>query len=169
MNNQYSKDLWHPFAHPATVDQLSDPIHIISADGVFVKDVKGRELLDSTSGGLWCINVGQNRPEMKAAITKQLDEMAFYQLFSGVSHPRATELAAKLVSMAKPENMKRVFFTCGGSDSIDTALKLARQYHVINRQPDRKKFISLKNCYHGTHFGGTSLHGGDKGGIRSNL
>lgn len=162
--NQYSKHIWHPFAHPTTVNKQVEPIHIVSADGVYVKDNQGRELLDSTSGGLWCVNVGQNRPEIKEAITKQLDEMAFYQLFNGVSHPRATELAAKLIGMTKPENMKRVFFTCGGSDSIETALKLARQYHVINGEPERKGYISLKNCYHGTHFGGTSLHGGDKGG-----
>jgi len=168
MTNQYSKDIWHPFSHPTAVDAQIDPIHIVSADGVYVKDDQGRELLDGTAGGLWCVNVGQSRPEMKKAITNQLDEMAFYHMFGGASHPRSTELAAKLVNMAKPENMKRVFFTSGGSDSVENALKIARQYHVLNGEPDRKKFISLKCSYHGTHFGGTSLHGGDKGGVRRN-
>lgn len=166
MSNQYSKDIWHPFAHPTSVNMLEDPIHIVNGDGVYVTDNQGRELLDSTSGGLWCVNVGQNRPEIKEAIVRQLDELTFYQLFNGVSHPRATELAAKLVSITKPEKMKRVFYTSGGSDSVETALKLARQYHSLTAQPERKKFISLKNAYHGTHFGGTSMHGGDKGGIR---
>ena len=77
MTNQYSKDIWHPFSHPTAVDAQIDPIHIVSADGVYVKDDQGRELLDGTAGGLWCVNVGQSRPEMKKAITNQLDEMAF--------------------------------------------------------------------------------------------
>src|ERR1700733_11994488 len=154
----YSRDLWHPFSNQNEIKQRA-PVHIVSGDGVYVRDSLGRTLLDGNAGGLWCVNVGHNRPEVKSAIVKQLDELAYYQIFDGISHPRATELAAKLVAMAKPENMKRAFFTCGGSDSVETSLKLARQYHVINAQPERKKFISLKAGFHGTHVGAATVSG----------
>lgn len=163
--NQYSKNLWHPFSNPNLV-QENEAIHIVSSDGAYVTDDQGRTLLDGNAGGLWCINAGHNRPEIKAAINKQLDELVFYQLFNGVSHPRAVELADKLIELTQPENMRKVFFTSGGSDSIDTALKIARQYHTLNGQPERKRFISVKSSYHGSHFGGTSINGADKGGFR---
>lgn len=154
---EYSKDFWHPMLHPNEMKQR-EPIHIVSGDGVYIKDDNGKELLDGVAG-LWCVNVGHNRPEMKEAIMKQLDELEYFQLFDGISHPRATEMAAKLVGMTQQENMKRAFFTAGGSDSVETALKLARQYHILNGEADRKKFISLKNAYHGVHFGGASVNG----------
>jgi len=154
---EYSKDFWHPMLHPNEMKQR-EPIHIVSGDGVYIKDDNGKALLDGVAG-LWCVNVGHNRPEMKAAIMKQLDELEYFQLFDGISHPRATEMAAKLVGMTQQENMKRAFFTSGGSDSVETALKLARQYHILNGEADRKKFISLKNAYHGVHFGAASVNG----------
>ncbi len=156
--SDYSRALWHPFSNPNEVD-AGEALHIVSADGVYVKDHRGCTLLDGNSGGLWCVNVGHNRPEIKAAIARQLDELVFYQLFNGVSHPRATELSLKLVELAEPERVKRVFFTSGGSDSVETALKLARQYQWIRGEPDRKKVISLKGAYHGSHFGASSLSG----------
>lgn len=156
--SEYSKALWHPFSNPNEVD-AGEPLHIVSADGVYVKDYRGRTLLDGNSGGLWCVNVGYNRPEMKAAIARQLDELVFYQLFVGVSHPRATELSLRLVELAQPERVRRVFFTSGGSDSNETAFKLARQYHAIRGEGNRNKVISLKGAYHGSHFGASSLSG----------
>jgi len=155
--SEFSKDLWHPMLHPNEAKQR-EPIHIVSGDGVYIKDDKGNQLLDGVAG-LWCVNVGHNRPEMKQAITKQLDELEYFQLFDGITHPRATEMAAKLVGMTQQENMKRAFFTSGGSDSVEVSMKLARQYHVISGQPERKKFISLKNGYHGVHFGSGSVNG----------
>lgn len=154
---EYSKDFWHPMVHPNEMKQR-ESIHIVKGDGVYIQDDKGNKLLDGVAG-LWCVNVGHNRPEMKEAIMNQLNELEYFQLFDGISHPRATEMAAKLVGMTKTENMKRAFFTSGGSDSVETALKLARQYHVINGQAERKKYISLKNSYHGVHFGGASVNG----------
>lgn len=156
--SHFSRALWHPFANPNEVD-ASEPIHIVSGDGVYVKDDRGRKLLDGNAGGLWCVNVGHNRPEIKEAIARQLDELVFYQLFNGVTHPRATELSVKLVEMAAPERIKRVFFTSGGSDSIETAFKLARHFHLLNGEPARTKVISLKGAYHGSHFGSSTLSG----------
>jgi len=155
--SNYSKDFWHPMLHPNEAKQR-EPIHIVSGDGVYITDDKDQKLLDGVAG-LWCVNVGHNRPEMKQAIMNQLDELEYFQLFDGISHPRATELAAKLVALTKQEKMTKAFFTSGGSDSVETALKLARQFHIINGEPDRKKFLSLKNGYHGVHFGAASVNG----------
>ncbi len=148
---------WHPMLHPADQKAL-EPVQICSGDGVYVKDDQGNVLLDA-GAGLWCVNVGHNRQEIKQAIAKQLDELEYFQLFSGLYHPRAAELAILLMDFAGHENMKRAVFSSGGSDAVETALKLARQYHRVNGQPTRTKFISLKQGYHGTHFGGTSING----------
>jgi putrescine aminotransferase len=153
-----SSVLLHPMSHPGALKKRP-PVRIVSADGVYLKDDSGRRLLDCNAGGLWCVNVGHNRPEMKAAIARQLDELDYFQIFDGVSHPRAEELAARVIQMTQPEKMRRVFFTSGGSDSVEAALRLARQYHVINGSPERKKIISLKGSYHGSHFGASTVTG----------
>jgi len=153
----YSQDFWHPMVHPNAVKQR-EAIHIISGDGVFIKDDRGQTLLDAVAG-LWCVNVGHNRPELKDAITRQLNELEYFQLFDGVSHPRVVELAELLLEIAKDEDMGRVFFSSGGSDANETALKIARQYHRLCGEPERTKFISLKQGYHGTHFGTAAING----------
>ena len=157
MAANYSENFWHPMVHPNVVKQR-EPIHIVSGDGVFVKDDHGATLLDAVAG-LWCVNVGHNRAEVKDAIKKQLDELEYFQLFDGVSHPRAVELAELMLEMAREEDMARVFFSSGGSDANETALKIARQYHRLNGEPERSKFISLKQGYHGTHFGTAAING----------
>ncbi|MEA3121997.1 MAG: putrescine---pyruvate transaminase, partial [Paraburkholderia sp.] len=148
---------WHPMAHP-NLTRTRDPIRILKADGCYVFDDQGNKLVDGVAG-LWNVNIGHNRPEVKAAIVQQLDELAYGQLFEGMSHPRAEELSTLLVQIAEQENMRRVIYGSGGSDACETALKLARQYWRASGQPDRTKFISLKQGYHGTHFGGTSVNG----------
>lgn len=135
-----------------------EPVHIVSADGVYLTDDHGKRLLDAIAG-LWCVNVGHNRPEVKAAITRQLDELQYFQLFNGSSHPRVVELAELIREIAQPEGVRRVFFSSGGSDANETAMKIARQYHRVSGQPERTKFISLKQGYHGTHFGTSSISG----------
>ncbi|WP_293764710.1 aspartate aminotransferase family protein [uncultured Aquitalea sp.] len=148
---------WHPMLHPNEM-QRREPIRIVRGDGCHVFDDSGRKLVDGVAG-LWNVNVGHNRPEVKQAIVKQLDELEYFQLFDGISHPRAEELSADIIDMLKPEGMARVAFSSGGSDAVETALKLARQYWRVKGQPDRTKFISLKQGYHGTHFGGASVNG----------
>ncbi|NIB40539.1 aminotransferase class III-fold pyridoxal phosphate-dependent enzyme [Pseudomaricurvus alkylphenolicus] len=152
-----SQSLWHPMVHPNDM-KSGGGLCIQSANGVFVTDDQGNEYLDG-SAGLWCVNVGHNRQEIKDAITRQLDELEYVQLFGGIAHPRAVELAEKLTALTARENMKRVLFSSGGSDAIESALKLARQYHRLNGEAERSKFISLKQAYHGTHIGGTSING----------
>jgi putrescine aminotransferase len=148
---------WHPMAHPNLM-WTRNLVRIVKADGCYVFDDHGHKLVDGVAG-LWNVNIGHNRPEVKAAIVQQLDELAYGQLFEGMSHPRAEELSTLLVQIAERENMRRVIFGSGGSDACETALKLARQYWRASGLPNRTKFISLKQGYHGTHFGGTSVNG----------
>ena len=148
---------WHPMLHPNEMKQRQ-PIRIVRGEGCHVFDDQGRKLVDGVAG-LWNVNVGHNRPEIKQAIVEQLDELEYFQLFDGISHPRAEELSATLIDMLKQEDMARVSFSSGGSDAVETALKLARQYWRVSGQPDRTKFISLKQGYHGVHFGGASVNG----------
>ena len=147
----------HPMAHPKAL-QANRPLIIKEADGVHVTDIDGNRMVDGV-GGLWNVNMGYNRLEIKAAIVKQLDELAYYSAFNGTSHVPGIELSTKLIDMMEPENMRRVFFSSGGSDAVETALRLARQYWKMLGQADRTKFISLKNGYHGTHFGAASVNG----------
>ena len=99
------------------------------------------------------------REEVKQAITAQLDKLPYYTTFGDTSNLPVMELAARLTRMLEPEGMQRVFFSSGGSDANETALKLARQYWKLSGEAQRSKFISLKQGYHGVHFGGTSIGG----------
>ena len=152
-----AKEQWHPMGHPN--DSLKNPPLIINkGKGVHIEDLDGNRYIDGV-GGLWNVNCGYGREEIKEAIVKQLDELVYYTTFRGTSHPRSIELSHRLLEMTKTENMKRVFYSSGGSDAMETAMKLARQYWKIVGQKDRYKFISLKDGYHGTHFGSSSVTG----------
>jgi putrescine---pyruvate transaminase len=148
---------WHPMLHPNEMTRRA-PIRIVRGDGCYVFDDSGQRLVDGVAG-LWNVNVGHNRPEMKAAIVAQLDELEYFQLFDGVTHPRAEELSRVLFEMTRTEGMTRFIYNSGGSDAVETALKIARQYWKLEGQPDRTKFIALKQGYHGTHFGAASVNG----------
>ena len=143
--------------HPRSV-QDSPPKIIKAAEDVFVTDIDDRTVLDAV-GGLWNVNLGYSCQPIKDAITSQLQEMPYYSSFRGVTTDKTLELPAKLTEWFAPEKMARAFFTSGGSDSVETALRLARQYHKVRGDKDRYKFLSLKKGYHGTHFGGASVNG----------
>lgn len=149
--------MFHPMADPKVV-QAGPPLIVERGEGVYVWDVDGRRYLD-TVASLWNVNVGHNRPEIKRAIVEQLDRLAYYSTFVNTSNPPAIELSARLCEMFAPERIARVLFCAGGSDAVETALKLARQYWKLEGQPQRTRFISLKWGYHGVHFGGTSING----------
>ena len=154
---QHKGRFWHPMLHPNEMQQR-ESIRIVRGDGCHVFDDAGHRLVDGVAG-LWNVNVGHNRAEVKAAIVAQLDELEYFQLFDGLSHPRAEELSELLMDLAGPEGMRRVIYSSGGSDAVETALKIARQYWRLEGTPDRTKFISLKQGYHGTHFGAASVNG----------
>ena len=96
---------------------------------------------------------------MRDAIVAQLDELPFFNTFRGTTHPRAIELSARVVDMMATDGVAAVMFSNGGSDAVEGALKIARQFHKLRGQKDRSKFIALKQGYHGVHFGGMSVNG----------
>jgi putrescine aminotransferase len=146
-----------PMAHVRSA-QIDPPILIARGEGAYVFDVRGRRLVDGL-GGLWNVNLGYSCEPVKEAIRRQLDELPYYNSFKGCSHPGVVKLSRQLISLLQPEGMARVFFNSGGSDAVETALKLARQYWKLAGEPTRTKFIALKQGYHGLHFGGASLTG----------
>ena len=157
LSENNARHMWHPMASPA--EMLAHPPKIIvAAEGVTLTDLDGHQSLDAV-GGLWNVNLGYSVDPVKDAIAKQLSELPYYSAFRGTSNPPAIELSYRLRAFFEPEGMERAFFTSGGSDSVETALRLARQYHKLRGEPGRVKFLSLKKGYHGTHFGGASVNG----------
>ena len=152
-----ARHFWHPMAHPA--EMLETPPMIISkASGVEVEDIDGHKMLDAV-GGLWNVNLGYSCQPIKEAITKQLEKMPYCNTFRGITNDKAIELSFKLKEWFSSDGMERSFFTQGGSDSVDTAMRLVRQYWKVKGESDRVKFIALSKGYHGTHYGGASLCG----------
>jgi adenosylmethionine-8-amino-7-oxononanoate aminotransferase len=152
-----AEHLWHPMAHPAEM-KAKPPAIITSGEGCMIRDMDGAELVDAV-GGLWNVNLGYSCDVVKQAINDQLNELPYYSIFRGTTNDKVIELSEMLRDFFKPEGMVRSFFTSGGSDSIEIALRLARQYHKVRGEPGRFKYISLKKGYHGTHTGGASING----------
>lgn len=152
-----ARHIFHPMISPQETSK-SAPLIISKGKGVFVEDIDGRSYLDAV-GGLWNVNIGHGRDEVKHAIVEQLDRIAYYTTFGKTSNPPQIELSVRLCELLAAEQMEKVLFSCGGSDAVETALKLARQYHRLNGQPERVKIFSLKYGYHGLHFGGLSAGG----------
>ena len=152
-----ARHLWHPMAHPKAMHDTPPDI-IARGEGSWIWDVDGHRMIDGV-GGLWSANLGFGRREIRDAIVEQLDELAFYNTFRGTTHPRAIELSTRLVELMEPDGVGAVFFSNGGSDAVEGALKLARQYWKLQGQGDRSKFIALRQGYHGVHFGGMSVNG----------
>lgn len=157
LREQNARHIWHPMAHPAEM-QANPPKIITGGKGTRVTDVDGKEVLDAV-GGLWNVNLGYSADPVKKAIAAQLDQLPYYSAFRGTSTAPAIELAHELAEWFAPEGMVRSFFTSGGSDSVETALRLARQYWKVKGQGEKTKFMALKKGYHGTHFGGASANG----------
>ena len=152
-----AKHLWHPMGHPGDL-QSNAPTIIDRAEGVRIFDIDGHETIDAV-GGLWCANLGYSNDVVKQAISDQLFKLPYYSAFAGTSNAPAIEAAERVIDFFKPDGMERAFFTSGGSDSVETAMRMARQYHRLRGQPHRIKYLSLKKGYHGTHFGGASVNG----------
>lgn len=152
-----ARSLWHPMAHPGAMRETPPDI-IVRGEGSWIWDVDGHRLVDGV-GGLWSANLGFGRREIRDAIVEQLDELPYYNIFRGTTHPRAIELADRVVKLMQPDGVAAVFFSNGGSDAVEGALKLARQYWKIRGQADRVKFVALRQGYHGVHFGGMSVTG----------
>lgn len=145
---------WMPFT--ANRQFKKNPRMFVSADRMHYKTADGREVLDGTAG-LWCCNAGHNRPKIVEAIQTQAAELDYAPAFQ-MGHPKAFELANRLRDMA-PEPMEHVLFTNSGSESVETALKLAIAYQRAIGQGSRTRLIGRERGYHGVNFGGISVGG----------
>ncbi len=148
----------HLWMHFSRIGSYEDsPIPIISrAEGCYVYDQAGKRYLDGLSG-LFCCNAGHGRAEIGEAAATQVAELDFFMLWS-YAHPRAIELAARIASLA-PGDLNRVFFTDGGSEAVESALKLARNFHRLNGKGQKHKVIAREIAYHGTTLGALSATG----------
>jgi len=152
-----ARQMWHPMTSPQ--DSAENPPKIITgANGVSITDIDGHTVVDGV-GGLWNVNLGYSCQPIKDAMAAQLDTLPYYSTFRGTTNDVAIELAYELGEFFAPDGLRRAFFTSGGSDSVETALRLARQYHKLRGEHGRTKFLSLKKGYHGTHMGGASVNG----------
>jgi beta-alanine--pyruvate transaminase len=145
---------WMPFTANRNFKQ--HPRLLASAKDMHYKDVQGREILDGT-GGLWCCNAGHSRPRIIQAVSQQIATMDFAPTFQ-MGHPLPFVLAERLAEIA-PDPLKHVFFTNSGSESVDTALKIAIAYHRVRGEGQRTRLIGREKGYHGVGFGGISVGG----------
>ncbi len=147
--------LWMHFTRHSTYDTSPVPI-MVRGEGARIFDDTGKSYLDGLSG-LFVVQVGHGRTELAEAAAKQAKELAFFPLWS-YAHPSAIDLAERLAGYA-PADLKRVFFTTGGGEAVETAWKLAKQYFKLTGRPGKTKVISRAVAYHGTPHGALSITG----------
>lgn len=156
-HNMIPSDLdsfWMPFtAHKTYKEQ---PRFIVGARGMYYTDSNGHDVLDG-SAGLWCVNAGHYRQKINGAIAQQLEQLDFAHSFNS-GHPLAFHYASRLVKHF-PDPLNHVFFTNSGSESVDTALKIALAYQKITGKGSRQRLIGREKAYHGMGFGGLSVGG----------
>jgi beta-alanine--pyruvate transaminase len=149
---------WMPYT--ANRQFKKAPRLLARAEGMYYWTPEGRQVLDGTSG-LWCVNAGHCRPKIVQAVQRQVAEMDFAPTFQ-MGHPIAFEFAERLARVA-PSGFSRIFFTNSGSESADTALKIALAYHRARGDAGRYRLIGRERGYHGVNFGGMAV-----GGITAN-
>jgi beta-alanine--pyruvate transaminase len=145
---------WMPFT--ANRQFKAAPRLLSRAEGMYYWTPEGRQVLDAAAG-LWCVNAGHCRREISDAVARQIAVMDYAPPFQ-MGHPLAFELANALVEIA-PTGIDRVFFTNSGSESVDTALKIAAAFHRVRGEAGRTRFIGRERAYHGVGFGGISVGG----------
>lgn len=151
------KHFLHPTS-PIKQQQEQGPSFIFTEGrGIYLHDVTGNTVMDAMSS-LWNVNVGHGRDEIGRVAMEQMSKLAFSSCFATFSNEPAIRLAAKLAQIT-PGDLSATFFTSGGSESNDTAYKLARHYWILKGQPSRKKIISRTRSYHGVAMGATSATG----------
>ncbi|HET7096288.1 MAG TPA: aspartate aminotransferase family protein [Casimicrobiaceae bacterium] len=147
-------EYWLPFT--PNREFKADPQMVVRAEGVWLWDDRGNKIIDASSG-LFCVNAGHGRKEIAEAVGKQLRELDFCAPFLR-AHPKQFELATRVAELT-PGDLNRIFFVNSGSESVDSAMKLALAYHQARGQTGRNIFISRERAYHGVNFGGVALSG----------
>ncbi len=145
---------WMPFT--ANRQFKKAPRMFVAAEGMHYTTADGRKVLDGTAG-LWCCNAGHSRPRIVEAIARQAAELDYAPAFQ-MGHPKAFELANRIIDIA-PRGMEHVFYTNSGSESVDTALKIAIAWHRARGEGQRTRLIGRERGYHGVGFGGISVGG----------
>ena len=151
------RHVWHPFTQQQGWSEET-PLMIERGEGVYLYDVDGNRYIDGTSS-LWCNVHGHRHPDLDRAAREQLDKVA-HSTMLGLSHPGATELAARLIEIA-PEGLSRVFYSDSGSTAAEIALKMAFQYHQQRGDTARTRFVRMREAYHGDTIGSVSVGGID--------
>jgi adenosylmethionine-8-amino-7-oxononanoate aminotransferase len=149
------RHLWMHFTRMSAYDHAEVPI-IVRGEGCYVYDEHGNRYLDGLSA-LFCVNIGHGRADIAQAGADQAKELGFFTNWS-YAHPPAIELAARVAGLA-PGDLNRVFFTSGGSEAVESAIKLARQYYKYTGKPNKTKLIAREIAYHGTSLGALSATG----------
>jgi len=145
---------WMPFT--ANRQFKSAPRMLVDAEGMYYTAADGRRILDATAG-LWCVNAGHKRGKIVSAIKEAAAGLDYAPTFQ-MGHPKAFELASRVAELL-PEGFSQVFFTNSGSESVETALKIAIAWHRANGEPGRYRLIGREKGYHGVNFGGISVGG----------
>ena len=145
---------WMPFT--ANKDFKANPRLLVKADGMYYESHEGGRILDG-SAGLFCVAAGHGRKEIRDAIYAALEQLDYAPPFQ-MGHPLSFE-AARKVARILPDHMNHVFFTNSGSESVDTALKIALAYHYARNDKQRTRFVGRQRAYHGMNFGGLSVGG----------
>ncbi len=156
LKDAYQKYMWAPFTQMGDLGD-DEPLVMVGGEGATVIDESGRSFVEG-HGGLWLANVGYGRREVIEAIYEQLNRLNWFPSFLGMSNDTAVRLAERLIKMTAEEGMARTFFTCSGSESVESALKMARQYWRLAGQ-HRYKIISRHMSYHGVSMGALSATG----------
>jgi adenosylmethionine-8-amino-7-oxononanoate aminotransferase len=149
------RHLWMHFTRMGAYEHTEIPI-IVRGEGCYVWDEHGNRYFDGLSA-LFCVNIGHGRADVVQAGADQARELGFYTNWT-YAHPRSIELATRIASLA-PGDLNRVFFTSGGSEAVESALKLARQYHKLTGNPGKYKVIAREIAYHGTSMGALAATG----------
>jgi adenosylmethionine-8-amino-7-oxononanoate aminotransferase len=155
LSEQARRHLWMHFTRLGSDVHAPVPI-IVSGEGCYVYDADGKRYLDGLSA-LYCVNAGHGRAELADAAAAQMRELDFFTTWS-YAHPRAIELATRIASLA-PGDLNRVFFTSGGSEAVESAIKLTRSYHRLTGNAQKFKVIAREIAYHGTSLGALAMTG----------
>lgn len=146
----------HPFTHGS--DLAAKGVRVITrADGVWLTDSDGNEILDGMAG-LWCVNIGYGRGELADVAARQMRELPYYNTFFQTTHVPAIALAQRLAELA-PGDLNHTFFASSGSEANETNIRLVRTYWEAKGKPDKKIILSRRNAYHGSSMGSASLGG----------